>query len=181
MIGKVSWGQVVRELEFQTKTSKFIMATVITEHRKILSRPLKLWSKGINVLWTVVTAVDPIFITSNMCAPVSLASVRKTFDISPGQYFPCTPQKGKLKILWAIPRNALSWGKEPWFLPNKTGLLWAECALPTFNWYQWEKQIFHLSNDQTHKITQECTVCWFEQHRRWLQPERKDLPIYVHW
>ena len=37
-IGKVSWGQLVRELKFQTKTFKFIMATVIMEHRKILNR-----------------------------------------------------------------------------------------------------------------------------------------------
>lgn len=37
------------------------------------------------------------------------------------------------------------------------------------------------ANDQTHKITQECTVCWFELHRRLPQPERKDLPIYVLW
>lgn len=131
--------------------------------------------------WTMATAVGPIFITPNMCAPVSLACVRKSFDISPGQYFPCTPQKGKLKVLWAFPRNALSRGREPWLLPNKTGLLWAESVLPTFNWYQCEKQIFHLSNDQTHKITQECTVCWFEQHRRLLQAVRKDRPIYVHW
>lgn len=53
-------------------------------------------------------------------------------------------KKRKLKILWAFPRNGLSWDSEPCFLLNKTGLLWAGCALHTFSWYQWEKQIFHL-------------------------------------
>jgi hypothetical protein len=40
----------VKELEFQTKTFKFIMATVIMEHRNSLSGPLKLQSWRIDVL-----------------------------------------------------------------------------------------------------------------------------------
>lgn len=46
-----------------------------------------------------------IFITANMCAPVSLAGVRKTFDISPGQYFPCTPQKGETEDPMSISKK----------------------------------------------------------------------------
>lgn len=36
MVGKVSWGQIVKELEFQTKAFKFVMETVITEDRSFL-------------------------------------------------------------------------------------------------------------------------------------------------
>lgn len=42
MVGKANWGQIVKELEFQSEALKFIMETVIIQGRSFLSGPLKL-------------------------------------------------------------------------------------------------------------------------------------------
>lgn len=39
MVGKVSWGQIVKELEFQTKAFNFFMETVIAEDGSFLHGP----------------------------------------------------------------------------------------------------------------------------------------------
>lgn len=84
MVRKVSWGQIVKELEFQTKVFEFIVETVITEDGSFLSEPLKLLSRGNDGLACRHCTHIPHFIKSNICTPVSLADVRKSFDISPG-------------------------------------------------------------------------------------------------
>lgn len=50
MVRKVSWGQIAKELEFQTKVFKFIMETVITKDGSFLSEPLKLLNRENDLL-----------------------------------------------------------------------------------------------------------------------------------
>lgn len=83
MAGKVSWGQIVKELEFQTKAFKLLWRQWYWRGRfsewtiEIVNRrndTLGLWP---------LYSYPPFFIKSNIHAPVSLADVKKSFDISP--------------------------------------------------------------------------------------------------
>lgn len=145
MSRKVSWGQIVKEQELQSKEFKFIMETVTTEPWKFSEWTIKIGEQREWCAWTVATAHISPFLSNQIYVHLFLWLMSGNPLIFPhGNIFLVHLKKRKLKILWAFPRNGLSRGSEPWFLLNKTGLLWAGCALHTFSRYQWEKQIFHL-------------------------------------
>lgn len=100
MVRKVSWGQIVKELEFQTKAFKFIMETVITEDGSFLSEPLKLLGRGNDVLelWPLLTY--PPFLSNQIYVHLFLWLMSGNPLIFPqGNIFLVHLKKRKLKIL----------------------------------------------------------------------------------
>lgn len=181
MIRKVSWGQIMKETEFQTKAFKLLW---------------RQWSLRVDAFW-----VDHWnYWTGGMirldCG--HWTCIPHFYQIK----YMCTWFFGwRQEILWYFPRvifslytsereteDPMSISKK-WAVPGQWALTSARqnrsalsrvCAAH-IQLIAMGKADIPSANNQTHKITQECTVCWFELHRRLPQPERKDLPIYVPW
>lgn len=100
MARKVSWGQIVKELEFQTEAFKFIMETVITEGGSFLSEPFKLLSRGNDVLGLWPLHPYPPFLSNQVQVHLFLCLMSGNPLIFPqGNIFLVHLKKRKLKIL----------------------------------------------------------------------------------
>lgn len=72
MVRKVSWGQIVQELEFQTKVFRLIMETMISKDGSFLSEPLKLLNKGNDMLGLQPLHSYPLFLSNQIYVHLSL-------------------------------------------------------------------------------------------------------------